>query len=39
MPEKACVTKDFLRDVFAEKKQLFKKDDMKYISVPAYDEL
>ena len=35
LPEKACVTKDFLRDVFAEKKQLFKKADMKYISVPA----
>ena len=39
LPEKPCVTKDFLRDVFAEKKQLFKKDDMRYISVPAYDEL
>ena len=23
MPEKPCVTKDFLRDVFSEKKQLF----------------
>ena len=39
LPEKPCVTKDFLRDVFAEKKQLFKKADMKYITVPAYDEL
>ena len=33
------MTKDFLRDVFAEKKQLFKKSEMKYITVPAYDEL
>ena len=39
MPEKACVTKDFLRDVFAEKKQLFKKSQYKAITVPAYDEL
>ena len=39
LPEKPFVTKDFLRDVFAEKKQLFKKADMKYITVPAYDEL
>ena len=39
MPEKPCVTKDFLRDVFSEKKQLFKKSEMKYITVPAYDEL
>ena len=33
------VTKDFLKDVFANRKQLMKKDQVKEISVPHYDEI
>ena len=33
------MTKDFLKDVFANRKQLLKKNDMKEIAVPHYDEL
>ena len=33
------VNKDFLKAVFAEEKRLFKKQAVKYIQVPKYDEL
>ena len=33
------VNKDFLRDVFADRKSLFLKSEIKYIDVPQYDEL
>ena len=33
------VNKDFLRDVFADRKKLFKKSQVTYISVPNFDEL
>ena len=33
------MTKDFLKQVFAGEKQLMKKEDVKEITVPKYDEL
>ena len=33
------VNKDFLKSVFAEEKRLLKKQAVKYIQVPKYDEL
>ena len=33
------VNKDFLRDVFADRKSLFLKSEIKYIDVPLYEEL
>ena len=33
------MTKDFLRDVFAGKKKLFKKKDVNFVHVPHFDEL
>ena len=32
-------TKDILRDIFAGKKQLMKLKEVKFISVPKYDEI
>ena len=32
-------TKDYAKDIFAEKKQLIKKKDVLYIEVPKFDEL
>ena len=32
-------TKDYAKDIFAEKKQLIKKKHVHYIEVPKYDEL
>ena len=39
MPPENQVNKDFLRDVFADRKSLFLKSEIKYIDVPQYDEL
>ena len=39
MPEKSSVTKDFLKAVLAEDKQLLKKQEVNYIHVPQYDEI
>jgi len=33
------VTKDFLKEVLANKKQLLRRADVKEVSVPHYDEL
>ena len=37
MPSETQVNKDFLRDVFSEKK-LFKKKEVDFIHVPHWDE-
>ena len=39
MPPENQVNKDFLRDVFADRKSLFLKSEIKFIDVPQYDEL
>ena len=39
MPPQGQVTKDFLKQVFAEEKQLLKKAAIKAVEVPRYDEL
>jgi hypothetical protein len=39
MPSETQVNKDFLRDVFSEKKKLFKKKEVDFIHVPHWDEL
>ena len=39
MPPKGQVTKDFLKQVFAEEKQLLRKAAIKAVEVPRYDEL
>ena len=39
MPPDDIVNKDFLKQVFAGEKKLFKKNEVSYISVPHYDEL
>ena len=33
------VNRDFLKDVFSDKKKLLKKNQVSYINVPAWDEL
>ena len=33
------MNKDFLKEVLAGKKQLMKKAEVKYVTVPHYDEL
>ena len=38
MPYEMC-TKDILRDIFAGKKEVLKLKDVKFISVPKYDEI
>jgi len=39
LPPPSQVGKDFLKAVFREEKQLFKKKKVEYIHVPKYDEL
>ena len=39
LPPEIMMTKDFLRSVLKEKKKLMKLSDVKFISVPKYDEL
>ena len=39
LPPEGLVNKDFLKDVLVGKKQLFKKAEVKDITVPHYDEL
>ena len=39
MPPVKNVTKDWLREIFAEQKKLLKKHQVNYIHVPKYDEL
>ena len=39
LPDETVVSKDFLRDVLAGKKQLMKKAEVKAVQVPHYDEL
>ena len=39
LPDEAVVNKDFLKDVFAGRKQLLEKAQVKYVQVPHYDEL
>ena len=39
MPDEASVNKDFLKEVLINKKQLLKKQQVNYITVPQYDEI
>ena len=39
LPPDICLNKDFLKDILAEKKQLFRMDQVRWINVPHYDEL
>jgi hypothetical protein len=39
MPNETQVTKDFLRQIFGNEKKLLKKNEIRYISVPCWDEL
>ena len=39
LPKEAVINKDFLKAVLAGQKHLMKKDDVKEIKVPKYDEL
>ena len=39
LPPDGCFNKDFLKDVLAERKSLFRMVDVKWINVPLYDEL
>ena len=39
LPEQQAINKDFLRDVLSGKKQLLRKDEVRPIHVPHYDEL
>ena len=39
LPDEGSVNKDFLKDVFAGRKQLLMKKDVNYIHVPHYDEI
>ena len=39
LPPVDVVNKDFLKEVFAEHKKLLRKSEVRYISVPHYDEL
>ena len=39
LPDEGVINKDFLKDVLAGKKQLFKKQAVTTIEVPHYDEL
>ena len=39
LPDEGSVNKDFLKLVLAEKKQLLKKQEVNYITVPHYDEI
>ena len=39
LPNESTINKDFLKAVLSGQKQLMKKDDVKEITVPKYDEL
>ena len=39
MPEKSSVTKDFLKAVLEDEKDLLRKQEVNYIHVPQYDEI
>ena len=39
LPPDSMLNKDFLRDIFQDKKKLMKQAHIKCISVPNYDEL
>ena len=39
MPDEGAINKDFLKEVFAGKKQLLRKQEVSYITVPQYDEI
>ena len=39
LPPEYMVNKDFLKEVFTEKKQLMKLNDVKRVNVPLFDEL
>jgi len=39
MPPIDNINKDFLRDIFSEKKQLFKREEIVTVTVPHYSEL
>ena len=39
MPPYDLVTKDFLKDVFCEKKDLLKMNEVHFCNPPAYDEI
>ena len=39
LPPESNINKDFMKDILCGKKQLFKKDQVKGIKVPKYDEL
>ena len=39
MPDEGAINKDFLKEVFAGKKQLLRKQELSYITVPQYDEI
>ena len=39
LPDEAVVNKDFLKDVFAGKKELKLNSEITYVHVPHYDEL
>ena len=39
LPPEPLVNKDFLKEVLAGKKHLFKKDEVDAIEVPHYEEL
>ena len=39
LPHESTINKDFLKAVLAGQKQLMKKEDVKEITVPKYDEL
>ena len=39
LPPDICLNKDFLKDVLAERKQLLRLEQVKFVTVPLYDEL
>ena len=39
LPPEYMANKDFLKEVFTEKKQLMKLNDVKRVNVPLFDEL
>ena len=39
LPDESVVNKDFLKEVFAGKKQLMERSKVNFIQVPHYDEL
>lgn len=39
MPPRSKVTKDFLKEVFAGRKEIIPHDQIRPIAVPKYDEL